>query len=102
MSASASVLSAALCRPRSAIIIGGGILGISSALQLAKRGVNVTVIEEQPDVSRVASYCNGAIICNSIVASWASANRIAQNHRELRNINVGLSSCTDHSHRFYR
>ena len=36
------------CRPRSAIIIGGGIIGISSALQLAKRGVNVTVIEEQP------------------------------------------------------
>ena len=35
-------------RPRSAIIIGGGIIGISSALQLAKRGVNVTVIEEQP------------------------------------------------------
>ena len=60
----------------------------------------MTVIEEQPDVSRVASYCNGAIICNSIVASWASANVIAQNHRELRNIHVGLSSCTDH--RFYR
>ncbi len=38
----------ALCRPRSAIIIGGGIIGISSALQLAKRGVDVTVIEEQP------------------------------------------------------
>ena len=38
----------ALCRPQSAIIIGVGIIGVSSALQLAKRGVNVTVIEEQP------------------------------------------------------
>ena len=38
----------ALRRPGSAIIIGGGIIGISSALQLAKRGVNVTVLEEQP------------------------------------------------------
>ena len=38
----------ALCRPQSAIIIGGGIIGVSSALQLAKRGVKVTIIEEQP------------------------------------------------------
>ena len=47
----------ALCRPRSAIIIGGGIIGISSALQLAKRGVDVTVIEEQPgDVSSISIW----------------------------------------------
>ena len=32
--------------PRSAVVIGGGIIGISSALQLARRGVAVTVLEE--------------------------------------------------------
>ena len=66
------------CKPRTAVIVGGGIIGISSALQLAKRGVAVTVLEENDEVSKVASYCNGAIICNSMAASWASANLIGR------------------------
>ena len=64
------------CRPRTAVIVGGGIIGLSTALQLVKRGVSVTVLEEKDEVASVASYCNGAIICNSMAASWASANLI--------------------------
>ena len=34
-------------KPTSAVVIGGGIIGISSALQMAKRGIKVTILEEQ-------------------------------------------------------
>ena len=32
----------------SAVVIGGGIIGISTAVQLARRGVRVRVLEERP------------------------------------------------------
>ena len=32
----------------SAVVIGGGIIGISTAVQLARRGVRVQVLEERP------------------------------------------------------
>lgn len=71
------------CKPKTAVVVGGGIIGISSALQLAKRGIAVTVLEENDEVSKVASYCNGAIICNSMAASWASANLIGNSNSHL-------------------
>ena len=83
--------------PRTAIVIGGGIIGISSALQLARRGVAVTVLEESQDVSQVASYRNGAIICQSMAASWASANLIAANPGELKSVRLSWRALTDPS-----
>ena len=70
--------------PRSALIVGGGIIGISSALQLARRGVKVTVVEECSQVSQVASYRNGAILCQSMAASWASAHLLSENPGECK------------------
>ena len=35
-------------KPVSAVVIGGGIIGISTAVQLARRGVRVRVLEERP------------------------------------------------------
>ena len=70
--------------PRSALIVGGGIIGISSALQLARRGVKVTVVEECSEVSQVASYRNGAILCQSMAASWASAHLLSENPGECK------------------
>ena len=70
--------------PRSALIIGGGIIGISSALQLARRGVKVTVLEECSQVSQGASYRNGAILCQSMAASWASAHLLSENPGECK------------------
>ena len=69
---------------RSALVVGGGIIGISSALQLARRGMKVTVVEECSDVSQVASYRNGAILCQSMAASWASAHLLSENPGECK------------------
>ncbi len=39
---------------------------------------------------KVASYRNGAIICPSMAASWASATIISKNRGELKYIKIGL------------
>jgi hypothetical protein len=39
---------------------------------------------------KVASYRNGAIICPSMAASWASATIISKNRGELKYMKVGL------------
>ena len=57
---------------KSVIVIGGGIMGLGTCLHLAERGYKVTLLEKQSDVAKVASYINGAMICPSMTASWAS------------------------------
>lgn len=39
-----------LSQPRSAVVIGGGLAGISSALELARRGFRVTLVEASPSL----------------------------------------------------
>ena len=36
-----------------------------------------------PPADQVASFCNGAILCQSMAASWASARLIAENPGEV-------------------
>ncbi|XP_023331328.1 uncharacterized protein LOC111703577 isoform X2 [Eurytemora carolleeae] len=89
-----------VAKPTTALVIGGGIMGLSTSLQLAERGVQVTLLEVNPLPAQVASYYNGAIICNSMAASWASATLIAKNPGELKTMKVGFESWTDPN--FYR
>merc|ERR1711962_1584862 len=81
--------------PRTAVVIGGGVIGLSSAYQLALRGVHVTVLEERQDTGQVASFCNGAILCQSMAASWASARLIAENPGEVKRMRVSLAAWLD-------
>jgi len=41
-------------------ILGAGIAGLTTAYQLSARGMNVTVIEREPEPAMGASYANGA------------------------------------------
>ena len=59
---------------KSVIVIGGGIMSLGTSLQLAERGYKVTLLEKQSDVAKVASYINGAMICPSMTATWASSH----------------------------
>ena len=63
---------------KSVIVVGGGIMGLGTCLHLAERGYKVTLLEKQSDVAKVASYINGAMICPSMTASWASLKLLSQ------------------------
>ena len=63
---------------KSVIVIGGGIMSLGTSLQLVDRGYKVTLLEKQSDVAKVASYINGAMICPSMTATWASLKLLSQ------------------------
>lgn len=54
------------------IVLGAGIVGISTAWHLLAEGHRVTVIERQPDAALETSYANGAQISVSHCEPWAS------------------------------
>lgn len=59
------------------IIIGGGIIGLSSAYYLQKEGHKVTVIEKS-DFSSGASFANAGIITPSHIVSLAAPGMISK------------------------
>ncbi|CAF0781211.1 unnamed protein product [Adineta steineri] len=56
------------------IIIGTGIIGLTSAYYLAKSGHKVICIEKREDVALETSYKNGALICPSLLTPWANSD----------------------------
>ena len=55
------------------IVLGAGILGVSTAWHLLEQGHEVTVVDRQPDAAMEASFANGAQISVSFCEPWASA-----------------------------
>ncbi len=60
------------------VIVGGGIMGLGTAFHLSEKGYEVSVLEQQPDVAMVASSVNGAMLCPSMTASWASLKLLSK------------------------
>jgi len=56
------------------VVLGAGIIGISTAWYLLEQGHEVTVIDRQPDASMEASFANGAQISVSFCEPWANAS----------------------------
>lgn len=57
-----------------AIVLGAGVVGVSTAYALAKRGVEVTVFDRQPGPALETSYANGGQISACHVTPWATPN----------------------------
>jgi D-amino-acid dehydrogenase len=55
-----------------AVVIGGGVVGVTTAYYLAKSGHEVTVVERESDVATVASAGNAGLIAPSHSFGWAS------------------------------
>jgi D-amino-acid dehydrogenase len=55
------------------VVLGGGIIGISTAWYLAEEGHEVTVVDRQPDAALETSFANGAQISVSFCEPWANA-----------------------------
>jgi D-amino-acid dehydrogenase len=55
------------------IVLGAGIIGISTAWHLLEEGHDVTVVDRQPDAALETSFANGAQISVSFCEPWANA-----------------------------
>ncbi|NGZ87072.1 D-amino acid dehydrogenase [Duganella aceris] len=55
------------------IVIGGGVVGLTSAWWLLEAGHHVTLLEREPEVGSVASYRNGGQLSYRYVAPLADA-----------------------------
>lgn len=56
------------------IVMGAGIIGISTAWYLLDEGHEVTVVDRQPDAALETSFANGAQISVSFCEPWANAD----------------------------
>ena len=54
------------------IVLGAGIIGISTAWHLLEQGHQVTVVERQPDAAMETSFANAAQISVSYCEPWAN------------------------------
>ena len=54
------------------VVLGAGIIGISTAWHLLERGHDVTVVERQPDAALETSFANAAQISVSYCEPWAN------------------------------
>jgi D-amino-acid dehydrogenase len=55
------------------LVLGAGIIGVSTAWHLLQQGHRVTVIDRQPDAALETSFANGAQISVSFCEPWANA-----------------------------
>lgn len=53
-----------------ALIIGGGLSGVTTAHRLAKRGCSVVLVEANEDVGLGANFANGAMLVPSQTTPW--------------------------------
>ncbi len=56
------------------IVLGAGIIGVSTAWHLIERGHTVTMVDRQQDAALETSFANGAQISVSFCEPWASAD----------------------------
>jgi D-amino-acid dehydrogenase len=54
------------------LVLGGGVIGVTTAYYLARDGCDVTVLEQQEGVGREASGSNAGIIAAGHAFAWAS------------------------------
>lgn len=60
------------------IILGSGLLGVTTAYELGKRGFNVTVLERQSKSGAETSFANGGQLSYSHAEPWASPHVLAK------------------------
>ncbi|MEY4766951.1 MAG: hypothetical protein RI907_3624 [Pseudomonadota bacterium] len=60
------------------IVLGGGVIGVSSAYSLAKAGADVTLIDRLPGVAQDTSFANAGQISPGYASPWASPGLIGK------------------------
>lgn len=60
------------------VVLGAGVVGVTSAWSLARDGHRVTVVERQPEAARETSYANGGQVSVSHAEPWANPDAPAR------------------------
>ncbi|MGZ5180981.1 MAG: D-amino acid dehydrogenase [Ramlibacter sp.] len=64
--------------PMNVLVLGAGIIGVSTAWHLLERGHTVTVVDRQPAAARETSFANAAQISVSYCEPWANRHAPAK------------------------
>jgi len=59
-------------------IIGAGIVGVTSAYELALDGHTVTVFERRASVASETSFANAGVVAPGYVTPWAAPGKIGR------------------------
>jgi D-amino-acid dehydrogenase len=54
------------------IVLGAGLMGVTSAYYLAKEGHDVTVVDRRPEVAMETSFANAGLMTPGHASAWAS------------------------------
>ena len=54
------------------IVVGAGVIGVTTALYLAREGLSVEVVEAREDVGLETSFANGGLLTPSTATPWSS------------------------------
>jgi len=65
------------------IVIGCGLLGVSTAYMLHRRGLQVTVLERASAAARETSFANGGLLVPSMAEPWNAPGILGQLSRSL-------------------
>jgi len=53
------------------LVVGAGVIGVTTAFELRQRGFEVTVLERRPGVAQEASYANAGVLSVAYARPWA-------------------------------
>ena len=53
------------------LVLGGGVIGVTSAYYLAKSGHEVTVVDRQPSAAQETSFANAGEVSPGYSSPWA-------------------------------
>ena len=67
-----------MIRPRTALVVGAGVVGVSTAYALARRGIRVTLIDRREGPAMEASHANGAQLSYLYTDALANPALLAQ------------------------
>ena len=54
------------------LVLGGGVIGVTTAWALARQGAEVTLLERQPDVAQETSFANAGQVSPGYSTPWAT------------------------------
>jgi D-amino-acid dehydrogenase len=72
------------------LVIGAGVIGVTTAYFLAKSGAQVTVIEREPSTAMQCSYSNGAQLSYSHAEPWANWSNVLKGIKWMSNPSAPL------------